>query len=195
MAIFSRQNREYLDLFYHFFVKNSTSYLPIGLYPCAAGQSTLGGKRWGRRLRRDAGKALGGRLRRRRDWRSRAGGKGCGGIKSGRSDEWEHNKKGPTDRKNPSDLFALRQRMGTGAGAARLFGMWRGLFHGEGEKHPARALEGFWAFPPRFAYSHSTNPIIWGCILCVFIGKIFAILLMFHLLFSAVNFLSIKIVS
>lgn len=41
----------------------------------------------------------------------------------------------------------------------------------------------------------STNPIIWGCILCVFIGKIFAILLMFHLLFSAVNFLSIKIVS
>ena len=143
MAIFSRPNREYLDLFYHFFVKNSTSYLPIGLYPCAAGQSTLGGKRWGRRLRRDAGKALGGRLRRRRDWRSRAGGKGCGGIKSGRSDEWEHNKKGPTDRKNPSDLFTLRQRMGTGAGAARLFGMWRGLFHGEGEKHPARALEGF----------------------------------------------------
>ena len=62
MAIFSRQNREYLDLFYHFFVKNSTSYLPIGLYPCAAGQSTLGGKRWGRRLRRAAGKALGGRL-------------------------------------------------------------------------------------------------------------------------------------
>ena len=45
------------------------------------------------------------------------------------------------------------------------------------------------------SYSHSTNPIIWGCILCVFIGKIFAILLMFHLLFSAVNFLSIKIVS
>ena len=44
-------------------------------------------------------------------------------------------------------------------------------------------------------HSHSTNPIIWGCILCVFIGKIFAILLMFHLLFSAVNFLSIKIVS
>lgn len=42
---------------------------------------------------------------------------------------------------------------------------------------------------------NSTNPIIWGCILCVFIGKIFAILLMFHLLFSAVNFLSIKIVS
>lgn len=122
MAIFSRQNREYLDLFYHFFVKNSTSYLPIGLYPCAAGQSWLGGKRWRRRLRRDAGKALGGRLRRRRDWRSRAGGKGCGGIKSGRSDEWEHNKKGPTDRKNPSDLFALRQRMGTGAGAARFFG-------------------------------------------------------------------------
>ena len=44
-------------------------------------------------------------------------------------------------------------------------------------------------------HSNSTNPIIWGCILCVFIGKIFAILLMFHLLFSAVNFLSIKIVS
>ena len=45
------------------------------------------------------------------------------------------------------------------------------------------------------SHSYSTNPIIWGCILCVFIGKIFAILLMFHLLFSAVNFLSIKIVS
>ena len=49
--------------------------------------------------------------------------------------------------------------------------------------------------PANGSYYTSTNPIIWGCILCVFIGKIFAILLMFHLLFSAVNFLSIKIVS
>ena len=83
MAIFPRPNREYLDLFYHFFVKNSTSYLPIGLYPCAAGQSTLGGKRWRRRLRRDAGKPLGGRLRRRRDWRSRAGAKAVGESNQG----------------------------------------------------------------------------------------------------------------
>ena len=44
-------------------------------------------------------------------------------------------------------------------------------------------------------YSHSTNPIIWGCIFYVFTDKLFANLLMFHLLFLAAQFLSIKIVS
>lgn len=46
-----------------------------------------------------------------------------------------------------------------------------------------------------FLYSHSTNSIIWDCIFYVSTGKMFAILLMFHLLFLAVHFLSIKIVS
>ena len=44
-------------------------------------------------------------------------------------------------------------------------------------------------------YSHSTNPIIWDCIFYVFMGKIFANLLMLHVLFSTTHFLSIKIVS
>lgn len=44
-------------------------------------------------------------------------------------------------------------------------------------------------------HSHSTNPIIWDCIFYVFTDKIFANLLMFHLLFLAAQFLSIKIVS
>ena len=44
-------------------------------------------------------------------------------------------------------------------------------------------------------HSHSTNPIIWGCIFYVFTGKIFANLLMFHPLFLAAHLLSIKIVS
>ena len=51
---------------------------------------------------------------------------------------------------------------------------------------------------PAYRYvgdSHSTNPIIWDCIFYVFTGKIFANLLMFHLLFGAAQFLSIKIVS
>ena len=42
---------------------------------------------------------------------------------------------------------------------------------------------------------HSTNPIIWDCIFYVFTDKLFANLLMFHLLFLAAQFLSIKIVS
>ena len=44
-------------------------------------------------------------------------------------------------------------------------------------------------------YSHSTNPIIWGCISYTLTGITFANLLIFYLLFLAVNFLSIKIVS
>lgn len=44
-------------------------------------------------------------------------------------------------------------------------------------------------------HSHSTNPIIWDCIFYVFTDKLFANLLMFHLLFLAAQFLSIKIVS
>ena len=44
-------------------------------------------------------------------------------------------------------------------------------------------------------YSHSTNPIIWGCISYTFTGITFANLLIFYLLFLAANFLSIKIVS
>lgn len=44
-------------------------------------------------------------------------------------------------------------------------------------------------------HSHSTNPIIWGCIFCDFTGKTFANLLTFYLLFLVANFLSIKIVS
>ena len=44
-------------------------------------------------------------------------------------------------------------------------------------------------------HSHSTNPIIWGCIYCVFTGETFANLLIFCLLFLAAIFLSIKIVS
>ena len=44
-------------------------------------------------------------------------------------------------------------------------------------------------------YSNSTNPIIWDCIFYVFTDKLFANLLMFHLLFLAAQFLSIKIVS
>ncbi len=44
-------------------------------------------------------------------------------------------------------------------------------------------------------HSHSTNPIIWGCIFYAFTGATFANLLIFHLLFLAANFLSIKIVS
>ena len=45
------------------------------------------------------------------------------------------------------------------------------------------------------AHSHSTNPIIWGCIFYALAGITFANLLIFHLLFLAANFLSIKIVS
>lgn len=48
---------------------------------------------------------------------------------------------------------------------------------------------------PLFHYSHSTNPIIWGCISYTFTGITFANLLIFYLLFLAANFLSIKIVS
>jgi hypothetical protein len=44
-------------------------------------------------------------------------------------------------------------------------------------------------------YSNSTNPIIWGCISYTLTGITFANLLIFYLLFLAVNFLSIKIVS
>lgn len=44
-------------------------------------------------------------------------------------------------------------------------------------------------------HSYSTNPIIWGCIFYAFIGKTFANLLIFHLLFLASIFLGIKIVS
>ncbi len=44
-------------------------------------------------------------------------------------------------------------------------------------------------------YSDSTNPIIWGCIFYALAGITFANLLIFHLLFLAANFLSIKIVS
>ena len=53
----------------------------------------------------------------------------------------------------------------------------------------------FYGLLKKTVYSHSTNPIIWGCIFCAFTGKIFANLLMLHLLFLAANFLSIKIVS
>ena len=45
------------------------------------------------------------------------------------------------------------------------------------------------------SHSHSTNPIIWGCISYTLTGITFANLLIFYLLFLAVNFLSIKIVS
>ena len=44
-------------------------------------------------------------------------------------------------------------------------------------------------------YFCMTNPIIWDCIFCVFTGEIFANLLMFHPLFLAAQFLSVKIVS
>ena len=44
-------------------------------------------------------------------------------------------------------------------------------------------------------HSHSTNPIIWGCISYTLTGITFANLLIFYLLFLAANFLSIKIVS
>ena len=54
---------------------------------------------------------------------------------------------------------------------------------------------GFFGFSAHFTYSHSTNPIIWDCIFYVFTDKLFANLLMFHLLFLAAQFLSIKIVS
>ena len=50
-------------------------------------------------------------------------------------------------------------------------------------------------FTGRENYSHSTNPIIWGCIFYALAGITFANLLIFHLLFLAANFLSIKIVS
>lgn len=48
----------------------------------------------------------------------------------------------------------------------------------------------FYGLLKKTVYSHSTNPVIWGCIFCAF-----ANLLIFHLLFLAANFLSIKIVS
>lgn len=48
---------------------------------------------------------------------------------------------------------------------------------------------------PLCHYSHSTNPIIWGCISYTLTGITFANLLIFYLLFLAANFLSIKIVS
>ena len=44
-------------------------------------------------------------------------------------------------------------------------------------------------------HSHSTNPIIWGCIFYAFTCITFANLLIFYPLFLAANFLSIKIVS
>ena len=53
----------------------------------------------------------------------------------------------------------------------------------------------FKAFQPFEYYSHSTNPIIWGCISYTLTGITFANLLIFYLLFLAANFLSIKIVS
>lgn len=53
----------------------------------------------------------------------------------------------------------------------------------------------FLHFSAFLIYSHSTNPIIWDCIFYVFTDKLFANLLMFHLLFLAAQFLSIKIVS
>ena len=53
-------------------------------------------------------------------------------------------------------------------------------------------LPGFQTFS---IYSHSTNSSIWGSISLESTGKVFANLLIFYLLFSAVNFLSIKIVS
>ena len=46
-----------------------------------------------------------------------------------------------------------------------------------------------------FSYSHSANSDIVGCIWGDFAGKTFANMLVFHLLFSAVKFISIKIVS
>ena len=58
--------------------------------------------------------------------------------------------------------------------------------------------KGFWTrrfVESRKTYSHSTNPIIWGCNFYAFTGIAFANLLIFHLLFLAANFLSIKIVS
>ena len=45
------------------------------------------------------------------------------------------------------------------------------------------------------SYSHSANSDIVGCIWGDFAGKTFANMLIFHLLFSAVKFISIKIVS
>lgn len=59
-------------------------------------------------------------------------------------------------------------------------------------KLKALYLCGFLSFA---IYSHSTNPIIWGCISYTLTGITFANLLIFYLLFLAVNFLSIKIVS
>ena len=53
----------------------------------------------------------------------------------------------------------------------------------------------FYGLLKKTVYSHSTNPIIWGCIFCAFTGITFANLLIFHLLFLAAQFLSIKIVS
>lgn len=97
---------------------------------------STGGKRWGE----GGGGAWGSR------WGAAAAAKrlakpGRGqrlwGIRSGRSDEWEHNQKGPTDRKNPSDLLVLRQRMGTGAGAARFGGACgEGYPMGNGQSTP-----------------------------------------------------------
>lgn len=53
----------------------------------------------------------------------------------------------------------------------------------------------FQGFAGFVSYSHSTNPIIWGCISYTLTGITFANLLIFYLLFLAANFLSIKIVS
>ena len=66
--------------------------------------------------------------------------------------------------------------------------------HSEGIKRPRKSLE-IKGFRGLHFYSHSTNSSIWSYIWCVFASKIFAKLLIFYLLFSAVNFLSIKIVS
>ena len=60
----------------------------------------------------------------------------------------------------------------------------------QGSKSPA-----FTGFFRPLNYSHSTNPIIWGCISYTLTGITFANLLIFYLLFLAANFLSIKIVS
>ena len=49
--------------------------------------------------------------------------------------------------------------------------------------------------PPTSGYSHSANSDIVGCIWGDFTGKTFANMLIFHLLFGALHFLSIKIVS
>ena len=50
----------------------------------------------------------------------------------------------------------------------------------------------FYGLLKKTVYSHSTNPIIWGCIFCAFTGKTFANLLMLYLLFWPLIFLVSK---